>query len=440
MLCLGEGVGEDVSERGRRTVLKRRKCGVGREKEKEREREGEQTTAARCRARRGCAVIMASDGEAEDSRKLLSKSDSGNSADVEAGSGASTSSSGSGRQGRAIAAAAESGVENVRGDGLFHCLFNIVSVTGIVFVNKLVFASGFKFPVTLTFFHIVVTALGMRIFRRAGFFELVNLKVARVAPLALAYNGYVILSNASLAYNSVGFYQIAKILNTPCLMLIERLVYGKESSIQVKLAVAVMSLGIGLATVTDASVTQLGFIIAVASIVFTSVYQILIGRKQKELGVGSMQLLHEKAPIAAGMLAVAIPLMEPTGLFGASSGPNEVRSEFGPPVSLLDWFQNDATPFKLFIIFLSGVMGLLVNWSMFLTIKSTSALTFNVVGHLKTFFIIGGGVVLFGDFISIQKALSLFLAFVGIGWYSYLKLNVSAKPVAHTKGNGSAKT
>ena len=48
-----------------------------------------------------------------------------------------------------------------------------------------------------------------------------------------------------------------------------------------------------------------------------------------------------------------------------------------------------------------------------------------MVGHIKTFFIIGGGVLFFGDFISVQKALSLLLAFSGIGWYSYLKLNMS---------------
>ena len=64
---------------------------------------------------------------------------------------------------------------------------------------------------------------------------------------------------------------------------------------------------------------------------------------------------------------------------------------------------------------------------MTLAVQSTSALTFNVVGHLKTFFIIGGGVLFFGDFISVQKALSLILAFTGIGWYSYLKLNMSGK-------------
>ena len=65
---------------------------------------------------------------------------------------------------------------------------------------------------------------------------------------------------------------------------------------------------------------------------------------------------------------------------------------------------------------------------MTLAVQSTSALTFNVVGHLKTFFIIGGGVLFFGDFISVQKALSLILAFTGIGWYSYLKLNMSVCP------------
>lgn len=53
----------------------------------------------------------------------------------------------------------------MNGDPVLHCGFNIISVTGIVFVNKLVFATGFKFPVTLTFFHIVMTAIGMRVFR-----------------------------------------------------------------------------------------------------------------------------------------------------------------------------------------------------------------------------------------------------------------------------------
>ena len=243
----------------------------------------------------------------------------------------------------------------------------------------------------------------------------------------------MILSNASLAYNSVGFYQIAKILNTPCLMLIERLVFNKQSSTSVKCAVLIMSIGIGLATVTDATITNIGLVIASASIVFTSVYQILIGRKQKELNVGSMQLLHEKAPVAAVMLVFMIPFLEPTGLFpdmsssvspSSSSSSSTGSSSDIDTRTLLYWFTHEANPSTLAIIFLSGVMGLLVNWSMFLTIRSTSALTFNVVGHLKTFFIIGGGVVLFHDFISIQKAMSLLLAGTGIGWYSYLKLNV----------------
>jgi len=259
-------------------------------------------------------------------------------------------------------------VEVVNQNGIFHCLFNILSVTGIVFVNKLVFATGFKFPVVLTLFHIIMTALGMRLFRRAGFFEHAQLDVKTVAPLAIAYNGYVILSNASLAYNSVGFYQISKILNTPCLMLIERIAFGKPSSLPVKLAVLTMSVGIGLATVTDTTVTQFGAVIAAASIVCTSVYQIMIGRKQKDLGVGSMQLLHEKAPVAAGILTLAVPFLEPTGIMTGLSGAATAAS-VQQPMTLMYWFQNEATAAKLGIIFLSGVMGLLVNWSMFLTIK-----------------------------------------------------------------------
>ncbi len=38
----------------------------------------------------------------------------------------------------------------------------------------------------------------------------------------------------------------------------------------------------------------------------TALYQIWAGSKQKELGLGSMQLLHQYVPLAAMLLAVLV--------------------------------------------------------------------------------------------------------------------------------------
>lgn len=61
------------------------------------------------------------------------------------------------------------------------------------------------------------------------------------------------------------------------------------------------------------------------------------------------------------------------------------------------------TPINIAAIMASAVLGLLVNLSTFLVIGATSALTYNVVGHLKTVLILTGGCLLFGDEMGYKK-------------------------------------
>ena len=63
-------------------------------------------------------------------------------------------------------------------------------------------------------------------------------------------------------------------------------------------------------------------------VLVTSCYQILVGSKQKELGVSSQQLLFYQAPLSTAQLAVLVPFIEPpfqedVGLFG-TCWPSEV--------------------------------------------------------------------------------------------------------------------
>lgn len=223
----------------------------------------------------------------------------------------------------------------------------------------------------------------------------------------------------------------------------------------------VVCLGVGLATITDPQISSnlAGLAAGFGSVAATALYQIWAGSKQKELGLGSMQLLHQYVPLATGLLALLVPLCEPMGW-----------RQPGPDTLLGYRF----TTGSVVAIAISSVLGLLVNLSTFLVsepplaalralapgteptgwlagwrpsppsgavcghahpcppwavpwltpapayhlqvIGATSSLTYNVVGHIKTVLILSGGVAFFGDTMPPKKAAGILAAMGGIVW------------------------
>ncbi|KDD75625.1 hypothetical protein H632_c585p1 [Helicosporidium sp. ATCC 50920] len=312
-------------------------------------------------------------------------------------------------------------------------LLNVFSATGIVFANKSVFAVfEFNFTYALTFIHTVFTMIGMQIFLRFNVFELKQVPRRRLIPLAAAYVGYIVLCNLNLNLNPVGFYQITKIVVAPAVLGIEALWYGRRSSSRVTMAVLVVCLGVALATITDPQLSSnaVGLVVGFGSVAATALYQIWAGVMQRELGLGSMQLLHQYVPLATLMLGGLTVVAEPVG--------------WGNPVrgTLLGYTPTTAA---VVAILVSAALGLLVNLSTFLVIGATSSLTYNVVGHVKTVLILSGGVLFFGDAMPLKKAAGIGVAMLGIIWYSQVKLQ-EARAAAAAKltlpsingANGSA--
>ncbi len=99
-----------------------------------------------------------------------------------------------------------------------------------------------------------------------------------------------------------------------------------------------------------------------------------------------MQLLHESAPQSSFMLAAAALFMEQPSIALFEGGITA-----GGPLSY-----NYTTAATATIAF-SALLGLAVSVSTFFVIGSTSSLTYNVVGHVKTSIIIVGGVLIFGE-------------------------------------------
>eukprot|EP00891_Asterochloris_glomerata_P003994 jgi/Astpho2/3994/gw1.00063.219.1_t len=71
----------------------------------------------------------------------------------------------------------------------------------------------------------------------------------------------------------------------------------------------------------------------------------------------------------------------------------------------------------------SSVLGLAVSLTTFLVIGSTSSLTYNLCGHLKTVTILAGGCLFFGDQITWKKMTGVAIAMSGIVYYTMHQYN-----------------
>jgi solute carrier family 35 protein E3 len=121
-----------------------------------------------------------------------------------------------------------------------YIVFNILSSIVIVLLNKWVYIHvGFP-NITLTLLHFLITALGLRICQWLNVFHVKIVPIREMIPLAFAFCGFVVFTNLSLQNNTIGTYQIAKVMTTPCIIAIQMYSYNKHFTIPVKLTLVSM--------------------------------------------------------------------------------------------------------------------------------------------------------------------------------------------------------
>jgi len=301
---------------------------------------------------------------------------------------------------------------------------NVLSSVAIVLVNKKVFAGGFHFPLTLSFFHFCFTVVFYAFLRGIGLFELPNPDLPTGEKFKIGLMGFasIALMNVSLSLNSVGFYQITKLTIVPVTLAINYAFYAVSTSSKIKLALAILLAGVGVATVSDVSLRPLGFFCGLAAVVSTAFFQIWQGSKQKDYGVSGTQLQNAIALSQCVQSAVISFLMESScEASGAGAGCDSavayVRTAMAHP------FGGKAHTMKLALV--TCFLALSVNWCSFGLIGRTSAITFQVVGHAKTCLILLGGFLFFSTGGSSDQffynMLGVSIAMVGVVLYGHLK-------------------
>lgn len=283
---------------------------------------------------------------------------------------------------------------------------NFTASTCLVIVNKIVMDKyRFKFATTLTCFHLTSTFLLLAAAALAGVFEVKRLPVRDVWKLAAGTMGFICLTNLSLQHNSVGFYQVMKVMTTPTVVVIEALLYQKYLETQLKVSLLPVCLGVIVTTVTDVRLNAVGAAYAVAGVLVTSFYQIWSGTLQKSLDCNALQLQLYVAPMAAIFILPFIPLFD--------------NYSFSDLDSI--WFY-DFDFHALSLIAVTGFFGFLVNISIFLVIGRSSPVSYNVLGHGKTIFVLLSDFLIFQRLVTVQSSLGILLTMAGVFWYTTVKL------------------
>lgn len=334
------------------------------------------------------------------------------------GGGTVASAAGGGGGAAAAAAAADSGFSSEVAGIMF---FNFISSTGIVSANKYVFRTvGFTFATTLTLVHFIMTTMGLALFAKLGFFTVKRLEVRKAAALAAAGMGFVVFSNLSLQYNSVGFYQVMKHLTVAAVVVIEALVYKRVLPRPLWGSIACLCIGIAITGATDFELNMVGTVFACLNVVCTAMYQIWTGSLQRSLAANPLQLQMYIAPLSAVMMLPFVPLLD----------------NYNPASPTSIW-HFEMTRSAAAAIALTGVLAFCVNVSIFWVIGRTSAVTYNVLGHAKTSTLLMVDFLFFGRPVEWKNMTGLGIAITGVVSYTQTKLRLSQQAKVAGGGGGS---
>lgn len=290
--------------------------------------------------------------------------------------------------------------------------FNFVVAVSIILMNKKLLGKvGFNYPMALTFVHYAVSWILMAFLN--AFSLIPAAPSSKSTPFASLVTLGVIMSfasglaNMSLKYNSVGFYQMAKIAVTPTIVIAELVILGKHVSFQKILSLTVVSIGVAVATVTDLQFNLIGALVALIWIIPSATNKILWSNLQQQDNWTALALMWRTTPITVLALLVLMPCLDPPGLLA------------------FDWsFPNT------FAIFLSAILGFLLQWSGALALGATSAATHVVLGQFKTCVILLGGFILFQSNPGPKSLSGATMALSGMAMYTFLNLKEGTEVTA----------
>jgi solute carrier family 35 protein E3 len=232
-------------------------------------------------------------------------------------------------------------------------------------------------------------------------FDPKRIAITSMMPLAIAMAMNIVGMNLSLQISTITFYQITRVLLTPCVAVINFFFYGKTIPRMAAYALIPMCFGVALISYYDQkpapvagapikATNGLSVIVAIVSVFISGIYTVWVGTYQRKYEANGFQLLFNQAPLGGVILLYAVPWTD--------KFPNLAEAPMNT------WW----------MILLSGFLAAMINLSQFFIIGGAGAVESTVVGHMKTCLIVVIGAFTGGRIITDKAALGILLALCSI--------------------------
>ncbi|KAK9815201.1 hypothetical protein WJX73_010856 [Symbiochloris irregularis] len=294
----------------------------------------------------------------------------------------------------------------------------------VILYNKWILAYyGFDYPITLTMWHMLFSSVLAFACVRGGYVPSINMTMESyckaILPISALFAGTLWLGNAAYLYLSVSFIQMLKAL-MPVAVFMVGCGMGTESfAMDTLVNMVFVTAGVAIASYGEINFVVIGVFLQLLSVATEStrltLVQILLQRRG--LTLNPITTMYYIAP--ASLLFLSLPW-----------GVIEAQRLFSDPTVRFDVL--------IFVSNAAAAFGL--NMSVFLLIGKTSALTMNVAGVVKDWLLIGLSVLLFHAEVTPLNLGGYLIAFFGVCYYNYKKLQgMKAKQAAAAASAAAAK-
>lgn len=283
---------------------------------------------------------------------------------------------------------------------------NIICAILIIPFNKWLFKTlSFKWVITLSLLHFAATYISsVLIVQGSTTMEKKHIPWQQTMPISILNVISICSLNMSLSSNSIGVYQLAKMLTVPGTVLFSWLFYGRTYSLEVLGTLALMTSGIGLAVGGRVELDLMGSIYALVGVAAVCAGSVMMGELQKRTRLDPTYITSHIMGSQLVLLAVVVLTFE-------SVLPMQANSIFE-----YHW-RGEA----IFCVVATTAFAVLLNLSGAWVLGAFNAVTYSVVGYFKTVAVLATGILVFGDEFSALIGTGIVLVLVGSVLYNRAK-------------------
>eukprot|EP01067_Filipodium_phascolosomae_P000317 Filipodium_phascolosomae@DN1255_c0_g1_i2.p1 len=299
-------------------------------------------------------------------------------------------------------------------------LFYLIVSTSIVLVNALILTKTLPLPVFVSFFQNLVAAFILLFLAVVGKYypavaavplELRWYRVQAVLPVTVPFVLMITFNNICLKYVAVSSYQVARSLTIIFNILLSQLILRQKISGGIIAACLIVMAGFVIGSLDSNAITLSGAVTGTLGSFFWAMYSCQVKKVIDESMNGNELILMWYNIILSLLIFPFVIVLA------------------GEHLQLGTYLINDVTLATAGItwglLIFSGIIGMLMTFSVYMCIRATSPLTYNILGTIKSTFQTVGGLILFGEVLTLQSAIGIVLSMAGSALYGQIRLRES---------------